>query len=97
MKEKTVKLLVFGLVFVQAIGLFVSYFYLPDLLVMQVNLEGNASTTLPKYIGLPLFFLIVGLVNVRGLSNKEKGVNYQLIIVNIFLMVIEIIIITWNL
>ncbi len=97
MKDKNVKIVSLILIAFQAIFLFISYFYLPDTLVMQINLEGEAGTTLPTLIGLPLFFLLVVVVNLRFFSTKDQNVGIKAILINLFFILIEVIMVTWNL
>ena len=52
MKEKT-RLLIAGAILLLAVALFVlGVIILPDTLVMQVQMDGSAGTTLPKLFGL---------------------------------------------
>ena len=52
MKEKT-RLLIAGAILLLAVALFVlGVIILPDTLVMQVQTDGSAGTTLPKLLGL---------------------------------------------
>lgn len=39
----------------------VSWFVLPDMVAVQINMQGNAGNTVPKLIGIliPLFFSVV--------------------------------------
>jgi len=59
----------------------VGYFVLPDTLVMQVTLSGDAGTTMPKLLGLAIPTLIsVGavlyfLLNKKSENNKSLWVS----------------------
>ena len=54
MKDKT-RLLIAGVICLIAVALFVvGIIVLPDVIVMQVQADGSAGTTLPKMLGLIL-------------------------------------------
>ncbi len=58
MKNKT-RLIVFAMILLLAIAAFiVGLIILPDTIVMQVQTDGSAGTTLPKWIGLLIPFAL---------------------------------------
>ena len=74
MKDKT-RLLISAIIAFLAVALFiVGMIILPDVIVMQVQADGSAGTTLPKLIGLILPFglsLVFAYMYYKGGNGKN--------------------------
>ena len=82
MKDKT-RLLMTGFILLLAVALFVlGMITLPDTLVMQVQADGSAGTTLPKLIGLLIPLALCGVFAVFYYKGG-KGKNLFVAIVGL--------------
>ena len=84
------KKIAIGFLIIILVADIIGYFILPDVLIMQVNFSGEASTTLNKWIGL-LSLLVLGLVGfVYVFKNEDpakKTRGYLILVVITFVHV----------
>jgi hypothetical protein len=74
MKDRT-RLLIAGVILLVAVALFVlGMIILPDVIVMQVQTDGSAGTTLPKLVGL-LIPLVLSAVFAVFYYRNGQGKN----------------------
>ena len=65
------------LIIIAVVLTIIGYIILPDVLVMQIQADGAAGTTLPKPIGLAIPFIVTVLFSVlyyRGNNNRHIGI-----------------------
>ncbi|MDD6468264.1 MAG: DUF1648 domain-containing protein [Erysipelotrichaceae bacterium] len=86
------KNLISMLFIVVAIGLgVVSWFFLPDVVAVQVGIDGKITNTMPKVlaIAIPLGVSIVGsAMNLTGKETNKKG--YILSVVGIAILIVSL-------
>ncbi|MBU1145875.1 MAG: hypothetical protein KJ971_08520 [Firmicutes bacterium] len=97
MLKKNHKYIGIGLLVVFLAMNVISYFYLPDLLVMQIASFGSSPTTLPKTFGLSII-LVVELLSVYYLfQSKEEQQQKKWLFVSVVLLILNTVVIVFNL
>lgn len=91
MNKKIVYIFLAIIIVINLIGVFI----LPDELVMQINLSGDANWTINKFLGLLIFFGLGILGAAISLARKDTdGKNFILMII---ILVMNILVFIFNL
>lgn len=75
----------------------IGFFILPDQLVVQVNLQGNASTVVSKFLGLIIIALLGVIISFRILIEKNTANNKKWFFAVGILLIVNILIFIFNL
>lgn len=95
--EKHNKKLALCMILVSIIMNVISYFYLPENLVMQVKTSGAAGTTLPTVLGLAAMFALLSLFAYKLSSSTETREKSKWLMVSILILVINAVTVILNL